>query len=371
MDYTALYYKKVRLELLKLFRILIIPFILIGCVPGSITVDGNIPPQQPQNVSRFDNAEIIDVYFSNPEKRIDGEYRNGPDKFLVQAIAEARISVDIAVYSINLWNIGDALLDAYHRGLQVRIVMDSDNMTDDVPQELKAEGIKIIGDRREGLMHNKFAILDRQDVWTGSMNFTIGSLYYDNNNLIHIHSTDMAENFLTEFDEMFLYDMFGRDIISDTPHPQVLVGDTWIEVYFSPDDGVAKHIVNLIDNANESIYFMAYSFTSDDIGAAIVERKQAGIFVKGVMDEGQVKSNTGTEFDSFLQAGITVLKDGNSGLMHNKVIIIDRKIVITGSYNFSRNAETVNDENVVVIHNSEISEKYLQEFEKISTEAEK
>jgi len=353
--------------MVKIFRIFIIPFILFGCVPGAFTIDKLTPIQPTQGTPL---VEIIDVYFSDPGKRIEGEYRNGPDKYLVQAIDEARISVDIAVYSINLWSIRDALLDAYHRGLQVRIVIESDNMSDDVPQELKAEGINIIGDRREGLMHNKFAIIDRQDVWTGSMNFTIGSFYYDNNNLVHIHSTDLAENYLTEFDEMFLRDMFGRDVINDTLHPQVMVGDTWFEVYFSPDDGVAERIVELVNNANESIYFMAYSFTSDDIGAAIVERSQAGIFVNGVMDEGQIKSNIGTEYDSFIQAGIIVLKDGNSGLMHNKVIIIDREIVITGSYNFSRSAETVNDENVVVIHNSDISEKYLQEFEKILTEAE-
>jgi len=357
--------------LAKIFRILIIPFFLFGCAQDSFFNNGLTSTQQSQAITFVNNAETIDVYFSDPAKRVDGDYRNGPDKYLVQAINEARISVDIAIYSINLWSIRDALLDAYHRGLQVRIVLESDNMYDDIPRELRAAGINIVGDRREGLMHNKFAILDRQDVWTGSMNFTIGSMYYDNNNLVHIHSTEVAEDYLVEFDEMFLMDMFGRDVISDTPHPLVKVGDTLFEVYFSPDDGIADVLVDLINNANESIYFMAYSFTSDDIGAAIIGRSQAGLFVRGVMDDGQIKSNTGTEYDSFLQAGIRVLNDGNSGLMHNKVIIIDRKIVITGSYNFSKSAETSNDENVVVIHNSEISEKYLQEFERILTETQK
>ena len=355
----------------KIVYLLFIPFILFGCVPGSFAEDKLTLTQQSQLISLTDTAEIIDVYFSEPDQRIDGDYRNGPDEYLVEAIEKAKISVDIAVYSMNLWSIRDALKDAFHRGLQVRIVMDSDNLTDEVPLELKNEGISIIGDRRESLMHNKFIILDRQDVWTGSMNLTIGSAFYDNNNLIHVHSTDVAENYLTEFDEMFLRDMFGSDVKSDTPHPKVMAGNTQFEVYFSPDDGVAGHIVDLVNNANESIYFLAYSFTSDAIGAAIIERSQAGIFVTGVMDESQIRSNTGTEYDPFLQAGITILKDGNSGLMHNKVIIIDRKIVITGSYNFSKSAETKNDENVIVIHNPEVAEKYLQEFEKIFTEADR
>ncbi len=355
----------------KIAFIIFIPFILFGCVPRPYIDDDLALTQQSRLISLTETADIIDVYFSEPAQRIDGDYHNGPEQFLVDAIENAKISVDIAAYNMNLWSVRDAVMDAFHSGLQVRIVMDSDNISDDVPQELKAEGINIIGDRRESLMHNKFVILDRQDVWTGSMNLTIGSAYFDNNNLIHVYSTDVAENYLVEFDEMFLRDMFGSDVVSDTPHPQVMVGNTQFDVYFSPDDDVAGHIVDLVANATESIFFLAYSFTSDAIGSAIIEKWQAGVFVTGLMDEGQIQSNTGSEYDSFRKAGLSVRKDGNSGLMHHKVIIIDRKIVITGSYNFSRSAETKNDENVIVIHNPEIAEKYLQEFEKISTEADR
>jgi len=347
---------------LKFLRIFIITIILCSCSPISNSNEILAPAQQSQDTNP---VGTIDVFFSDPWNRIDGEYQNGPDKYLVQAIKDARISVDIAIFNFNLWSIKDALLDANHRGVQVRIVMESDNLMDPVPQELKSEGIMIVGDRREGLMHNKFAIMDRQDVWTGSMNYTIGSMYYDNNNLIHIHSAEVAEDYLVEFEEMFKQDLFGKDGIPNTPHPQVMLGTTSLEVYFSPDDGISDHIIALIKNADESIYFMAYSFTSDPIGAAIVERSKAGIIVEGIMDDGQIRSNFGTEYDTFIQNGITVYKKENSGLMHNKVIIIDQKIVITGSYNFSRNAETTNDENVVVVYNAEISKKYLQEFEKI------
>ncbi|HBG75039.1 MAG: hypothetical protein A2X25_04465 [Chloroflexi bacterium GWB2_49_20] len=368
----------------RIVPILVLSIILIGCEPSSISnfgstptwktpahgvIDGSILPSVTPVFSQADTAKDIEVYFSDPLHRIEGEYRGGPDEYLVQAINAAKVSVDIAIYNIDLWSIRDALLDAFHRGLQVRIVMESDNLTDDVPQELKTAGIYILGDRREGLMHNKFVILDRQDVWTGSMNLTIGSAYYDNNNLIHLHSVELAEDYLTEFDEMFVRDMFGTDVVPETPHPQVMVGDILVEVYFSPDDGVAEHIVDLVSHAQESIYFMVYSFTSNDIGAAIIERDQAGIYVEGVMEAEQIKSNTGTEYDPFIQVGINVYKDVNSGLMHHKVIIIDHNIVITGSYNLSKNAETNNDENIVVIHSLEIAEKYLQEFDRVSAQA--
>ena len=98
----------------------------------------------------------------------------GPDKVLAGAIDSARLSVDVAAYSLNLWSIRDALISAYRRGVQVRVVMESDNM--DVPevQELIGAGIPVHGDQREGLMHDKFVVIDRYEVWTGSMNYTFG-----------------------------------------------------------------------------------------------------------------------------------------------------------------------------------------------------
>lgn len=351
--------------MVKTIHVLIsILLILVGCVPPTRPVGRETPTyQSPGDLQVV--TDNIDVYFSDPKNRIDGEYRNGPEMNLVQAIDAARISVDVAVYSINLWSIRDALLDAYHRGLQVRIVMESDNITDEVPSQLQAEGISILGDRRESLMHNKFVILDRQDVWTGSMNLTVGSSYFDNNNLVHLRSSEIAEIYLSEFDEMFVHDMFGKDVIISTLDPKILIGDTQVEVFFSPDDGVARHIVELINSSRESLYFMAYSFTSDEIGSAIIQRSKSGVNVQGVMDDGQIKSNTGTEYDSFKQAGILVTEDRNSSLMHHKVIVIDRSIVITGSYNFSRNAEINNDENIIVIHDLGIATLFIQEFEKI------
>jgi len=74
----------------------------------------------------------------------------------------------IAVLSLSLWSICDALLDALRRGMNVSMVMESDNMDSDEVRELIAADIPILGDRREGLMHDKFVVIDRQEVWTGS-----------------------------------------------------------------------------------------------------------------------------------------------------------------------------------------------------------
>jgi phosphatidylserine/phosphatidylglycerophosphate/cardiolipin synthase-like enzyme len=86
----------------------------------------------------------------------------------------------------------------------------------------------------------------------------------------------------------------------------------------------------------------------------------------GVMDDDQAKTSQATEYEPLTQAGLDVRLDGNLiGLMHHKVIILDQKIVVTGSYNFTESAETTNDENVVIIFSPEIAEKYSEEFQRV------
>jgi phosphatidylserine/phosphatidylglycerophosphate/cardiolipin synthase-like enzyme len=80
-------------------------------------------------------------------------------------------------------------------------------------------------------------------------------------------------------------------------------------------------------------------------------------------------SNTGTEYDPFLQGELNVLLDANDNLMHHKVIILDENIIVTGSYNFSANAEESNDENLVIIHNSEVAAAFIDEFWRIYNQA--
>jgi phosphatidylserine/phosphatidylglycerophosphate/cardiolipin synthase-like enzyme len=339
-----------------------------GSVDGIDTATPGITPsveEIPLRVGYGARVGSFEVYFTDPFNPAASEKRNGPDSMLAAAIDSARQSVDVAAYSMSLWSIRDALINANKRGLTVRVVMESDNMDSSVPEAIMDAGIPIVGDRRVGLMHDKFVVLDRSEVWTGSMNFTVNGAYADDNNLLRLRSTKVAQDYTTEFNEMFDDDKFGPDVVPDTPNPLVTIDGTRVEIYFSPDDGVARRINKLLEDARQSIYFLAYSFTSDDFGQTIRNRAEEGVTVEGVMEEEQVKSNKGTEFDPLSQAGLKVRLDGNEGLMHHKVFIIDERIVITGSYNFSASAETSNDENVVILFNPAIAAQYLGEFQRV------
>ena len=312
----------------------------------------------------------FELYFANPAAPLASQKTGGPDGPLIAAIDSARLSVDAAIYSLSLDSVRDALIRAYQRGVQVRVVMESDNMDRSDPQRLKDAGIPMLGDRREGLMHNKFLVIDRAEVWTGSMNLTDNGAYKDNNNFMRIHSSEVAEDYEAEFNEMFLDDQFGKDAVAATPNPRVTLDGTPLDIYFSPDDHVQAALVDLLDNAQSSIYFLAYSFTADPLGETIRRRAAAGVTVAGVMEADQVASNIGSEYDTFRAAGLDVRRDGNSGLMHHKVMIIDGQIVVTGSYNFTASAETTNDENLIVIYDPAIAGQFMQEFRRVYAAAE-
>jgi len=311
-----------------------------------------------------------EVYFSHPDDPVSSSLHGGPDSALAQAIDDARYSVDVAVMRLDLWSLRDALLDADRRGVNVRVVVDSDNILDNEIQDLINVGIPVIADRRESLMHHKFTVIDQLDVWSGSMNYTINGAYRNDNNLIHIRSSKLAQSYTREFEEMFIDDLFGALSEADTPYTRVNINGTEVEVYFSPDDHVLQRLLSLVTAAEESIEFLAFTLTSDPLAEALIARGANGVRVRGVMERDQV-NNSGGEFGNLVLAGLDLRLDANQNNMHHKVMLIDGEIVVTGSYNFSRNAEEKNDENVLIFHSDEIAQQYLLEFERIYRAASK
>jgi phosphatidylserine/phosphatidylglycerophosphate/cardiolipin synthase-like enzyme len=307
----------------------------------------------------------FELYFTDPANPVSRQGTGGVDGPLVDAIDAARLSIDVAAYSLTLNSVRYALIRAHDRGVNVRMVMESTNMDSSDVKALLTAGIPIVGDKRDGLMHDKFMVIDRSEVWMGSMNFTDAGSYDDNNNMMRIRSTKMAENYSKEFAEMFVDNKFGEDVVAETPHPTLDLDGTQVDTYFSPDDGVQNALVHVLNGAEESIYFLAYSFTSNQLGDIVREKAKAGLTVEGVMDAGQIVSNQGTEYDPFQQAGLMVREDGNEGLMHHKVFVIDGKIVAFGSYNFSQSAETRNDENLLIVYNEAIAQQFIQEFQRV------
>lgn len=331
---------------------------------GEIGPIGSAPTLPAPTSIPVGNSPFL-VLFTDPYSPTADSKTGGIDEAIVAAIDGAQKTIDIAIYNFSLQNVADALLRAQDRNVQIRIVMESDSIDGPIPQFLMENDIPVLGDRKESLMHNKFIVIDGLEVWVGSLNLTPTGTYKDHNHMLRLRSSRIAQNYTNEFDEMFIDDRFGAGSPPNTPFPQVSVDGRTVEIFYSPDDGVAQRLVSLVGSAAESVYFLAYSFTSDEIGTAMVDRAAAGVEVRGVFEYAQMRSNRGTEWDRLKEAGMDVRLDGISGQMHHKVIIIDRQIVSFGSYNFSASAEKSNDENILIVHDPELAEQFIAEFERI------
>jgi phosphatidylserine/phosphatidylglycerophosphate/cardiolipin synthase-like enzyme len=234
---------------------------------------------------------------------------------------------------------------------------------------LEKAGIEVRADTRSALMHNKFWIFDAQTVWTGSTNITASAIFRQDNNVIVIHSPVVAAMFEREFQEMWDEGKFGPTSPSQLAEQSANVNGTQIWVIFTSEDGALEQgIIPVVNFAQSSIRFLAFSFTDYPLANAMIARAQNGVSVAGVYEK--VGSDTeASEFDTLYCGGVAVRRDGNSGFMHDKVIVVDGRYVITGSMNYSTSAEESNDENVVILDNPEIAGLFLQDFERVWSRA--
>jgi phospholipase D len=134
-----------------------------------------------------------------------------------------------------------------------------------------------------------------------------------------------------------------------------------INVCFTPPAGCGNLIAREISKAQSSIYVQAYSFTSKSIIRELIRAKQRGVKIRVLLDSSNLYTND-SKAPELEAAGIEVAIDKVSGIAHNKVIIIDKKKVITGSFNFTNAADHHNVENVLLIEDEAMAETYLQNW---------
>ena len=135
-------------------------------------------------------------------------------------------------------------------------------------------------------------------------------------------------------------------------------------VCFSRSMDCSSLIGYWISRANESVHVMIYGFTLDHLSKALIDAVKRGVEVEVVVERESAYWR-GSEYERLLQAGVDVKLDGNPYTMHHKVAIIDGKIVITGSYNWTWSAERRNDENVLILMSKSLAKSYEKEFQRV------
>jgi len=343
---------------------------------------------------------------------------------VIDAVNIAKGSVDLTAYELTSLNTVVALCKAKERGIRVRIVLD-DAASKSNNEKLWQTARKLLDkysvpwmtdagwpwvQRKENFyknyraqMHDKFVVIDyvtpdsNDDfVISGSHNFTITGLL-DAQNLVKVQSKVLAKMYTQEFEMMW----GGSGNLPDTLHAKfhqykgsiptqaIKIGKGQVEPFFAPMDKDNKKpnflqvIADLISReADHDIRICAFSFSSKiEIDEAIEEKFESkeAFDIKAVFDRGLSQGNW-TLYNAmkknpnsrkpWKKSVATAFLSNEDRKLHHKYIIIDAEnpdttdvpVVITGSFNFSSNANEVNDDNFLVLYDRQVANQYLQEF---------
>jgi phosphatidylserine/phosphatidylglycerophosphate/cardiolipin synthase-like enzyme len=303
----------------------------------------------------------IQVYFAPSQQ-------NDPtpiDRALLELIDSARASVACAFYELELPAAADALIARHNAGVRVSLVSDSDYAERPAVRRCAEAGIPVVFDGRPAFMHDKFCVVDGRFVWTGSTNITGNCMYRNNTTAVLIDSAELAHNFAAEFGEMFDARRFGAGSPKNTPLPEVTLSDgTRVECYFAPEDDAGDALARFAQSARERMDFAAFSFTSKELAEAMAARMRDGVLVRGVFEKRGANS-TASRYKTLAAQGATVRTDTNPANLHDKFLVVDAAAVATGSFNFSRNADERNDENLLIIHDPALARKYVEEVDRL------
>jgi phosphatidylserine/phosphatidylglycerophosphate/cardiolipin synthase-like enzyme len=341
------------------------------------------------------SSGTITVYFNHPVDVTYAQTQNAVnlsntlDDMLISYINACVSTLDIAIYNSyspsGTTGIAGAINAAYARGVQVRLIYDGSTSSTMIP--LLNPLIPILASPTTlgyGIMHNKFVIFDANStdankpvLWTGSTNWTVSQIDGpDKNSAIIIQDQALALGYKIEFEEMWgsttmtpntTLSKFGPYKTNNTPHTYIIGGKT-VNSYFSPSDGANAKIIAAINTANSDIEIATMLITRTDISAALIAKFNSGITnLNVVLDSQNPVSNQLVPLQTAINTSRVVVATG-SGIMHHKFMVIDNfnsasdPQVLVGSHNWSTAAETKNDENMLIVHDANITNQYYQAF---------
>lgn len=325
---------------------------------------------QPQKFSIKD--ENIKLYLADlttvllPHNKCTTEYCVA----LVQQINNAQNTIDMALYGYtDIPEVTTAIQSAIKRGVTVRFVYDvsadGTNFYEDTFKFAKtlSESKADYGDKvyQSAIMHNKFIIVDKQVVITGSANLSTSDISgFNTNDILFIKSPEIANIYEEEFEQLYS-NKFHRKKSVIKNKENILIGNSIISVYFSPqDDAINTALIPLIENAKQYVYIPMFIITHKKLSQALADAYKRGVDVRIILDATNA-SNKYSTHEALRKSGVLVKTENFAGKVHSKSLIIDDKYLVTGSMNLSKSGNTKNDENVLIIENPTIV-KYYKNF---------
>lgn len=216
------------------------------------------------------------------------------------------------------------------------------------------------------IMHDKFFIVDRRFVWTGSTNVSdSGTGGYNANLVTVVDSRVLAGWYSDEFEQMYVEGKYHGRKPKPPGEKKVKLSNAQLEVYFSPQESpISSRLRPVIRGAKDRIDIAVFFLTHKHIVADLIDAYRRGVRVRVILDATGAK-NGYTKHELLRAAGIAVKVENWGGKMHMKSAVIDAETVITGSMNWTSSGDTKNDENTIIVHSPELAQQYEAFFETI------
>lgn len=292
---------------------------------------------------------------------------------LVTALDLTQRSALLALYELKLPEAADAMIRAKERGVAVLVVFDEGHARDTPGAEggRSAELQRVIdagipvrtlrGGGEYGIMHHKTAVLDGELLIAGSFNWTTAAEERNYENLALRDDPAVVALFDEDFRWMWAAarpvaqaaaaaEAAGMgDPPADRARPVAFNGGAYPRAAFSPRGGIEAMLVEAVGRARESVEVAMFSFYSEPLAQALIDAKARGVRVSVVADARQALRSPAVR--RLRDAGVDLRLSGGRvegfSVMHHKFMVLDGRLAVNGSYNFSRNAEANNHENVL------------------------
>ena len=288
-------------------------------------------------------------------------------KEILDNINNAKDSIDIAIYGYSrVYAIEKALENALKRGVKIRIIYDIDSNGKNIYPDtefllniLKNNNSDKDSKEFKNIMHNKFYIFDNKVLITGSANLSHTDMSgYNSNSIIVFNSDEIAKIYKNEFEQMYN----GNFHNEKNKQTNKNLKNNNLKIYFSPQDkSITNAILPIIKNAQKYIYIPTFVLTEKRITEELIKAKQRGVDVKIIIDALNASIHH-SKHNELRAGGLLVKTENYAGKMHSKSMIIDDKYTIIGSMNFSNSGENKNDENLIVIDDTDIAKFYKTFF---------
>ncbi|MFI3300453.1 MAG: phospholipase D-like domain-containing protein [Candidatus Gastranaerophilales bacterium] len=360
-----------------------------------------------QLLKKLDKEKIL-LFFVDPvnKKHPENKCENDACVSLVALIDNAQTSIDFAIYGIaGQDEVFNAILRAKSRGVNVRGVTDKNSKNrnpypDTVPlmnelstmktdykqiddftpvrkdyiqqieyvingKTVSADFVnKGIKDYNESIMHNKYFVFDNEYVYTGSMNVSSSCVNYNSNSSVAIKSKELAQIYTEDFEQMYNENKFHKEKTKLKSENDIIVDqNTSVKAFLLPENRSTYYkISEYIKNAQKYIYVPMFFFTHSKYPQDLIDAHNRGVDVRLIIDA--TSAQTGySKHEIFRMAGIPVKIENWGGKMHQKSMIIDDEYILIGSMNFTSGAHYTNDENSLLIKNTQIAQEFKAHFE--------